>query len=578
MSTASVEAEVGVTSAGTATYCLKRLLKLSTVRLRFGYGGNRLVITLNLDLNDEGARYDSGFDDSGPFADTPPPGGVALDSALGAFGPAAIDDLIPRLRVLAAALDQAHAAGFVHGRLHPSKVIVTDEGTYVMGRRVPASATLTREADQYALATIAYEWMFGRPIASAGDRPVDVRSIPGVDRAALTRAFTRARAPEPSRRFGSCSDFVDAIAGSVIPSLPLMADDDDADPIGPFIPEEPAPAVPIAAPTPVPDLSFTAEESNVTAAEPDLDGTDYREPGAGPPSLEERASARSRRSGLSAAEAESREPEVAVAVPAWQSSADETRKQSGERFSGFALILAAIVGMVAGFAAGYMAKPRALQTAPEEMATGSEAPLTEPQGAQGARGAQGAQGAQGAPPEPEAPRALSAPSAPARIGRLLVRSTPSGASVEVDGVARGVTPLALRDLDLGAREITVTRRGYVPEVRRMVLTKARPSRSVEVRLSTAAAAAPPRPSTPASRGQPAVSTGALAVESRPVGARVTVNGKPSGNTPLTITDLPPGEYRVTISLPGYRNVATTVRVVAGERARAAARLTEQEQE
>ena len=85
--------------------------------------------------------------------------------------------------------------------------------------------------------------------------------------------------------------------------------------------------------------------------------------------------------------------------------------------------------------------------------------------------------------------------------------------------------------------------------------------------------------TPASLGKPAVTTGALAVESLPTGASVTVNGKPSGTTPLTLNDLPPGDYRVTlISMPGYRDFATTVRVVAGERARAAAWLTEQEQE
>jgi hypothetical protein len=172
---------------------------------------------------------------------------------------------------------------------------------------------------------------------------------------------------------------------------------------------------------------------------------------------------------------------------------------------------------------------------------------------------------------------------PSRIGRLLVRSTPAGASVSVDGVSRGVTPLALRDLDLGAREIIVARRGYLPESRRVVLTKARPSRSVEVRLSTAAAA-PPRSAAAASgrsgatSPQPAVSTGVLAVESRPRGAAVAINGKPSGRTPLTINDLPPGEYRVTLTLAGYRDFATTVRVVAGERARAAASLTAQEQE
>ena len=144
-------------------------------------------------------------------------------------------------------------------------------------------------------------------------------------------------------------------------------------------------------------------------------------------------------------------------------------------------------------------------------------------------------------------------------------------------MARGVTPLALQELDLGAREITVSRRGYLPEERRIVLTKARPSRSVEVRLSQPPTAAA-RPSTPASLGKPATATGALAVESRPTGAAVTVNGKPSGTTPIMLDELPPGEYRVTMTLQGYRPFATTVRVVAGERARAAARLTEQEQE
>jgi hypothetical protein len=59
---------------------------------------------------------------------------------------------------------------------------------------------------------------------------------------------------------------------------------------------------------------------------------------------------------------------------------------------------------------------------------------------------------------------------------------------------------------------------------------------------------------------------------------VTIDGKPSGTTPLTVEDLAPGDYRITITLPGYRNFAATVRVVAGERVRAAYSLTAQEQE
>jgi hypothetical protein len=169
-------------------------------------------------------------------------------------------------------------------------------------------------------------------------------------------------------------------------------------------------------------------------------------------------------------------------------------------------------------------------------------------------------------------------------GRLLVRSTPSGATVSVDGIEKGSTPLALRDVEYGTHTITVARPGYVSESRRVALSASRPSRSLDVAL--AAVAQPPatkrpeapRPSTPATLGRPAVTTGSLTVDSRPSGAAVSIDGKPSGVTPLTVSDLPPGDYRIQLSMPGYRTFAATVRVVAGERARAAYSLTAQEQE
>ena len=58
--------------------------------------------------------------------------------------------------------------------------------------------------------------------------------------------------------------------------------------------------------------------------------------------------------------------------------------------------------------------------------------------------------------------------------------------------------------------------------------------------------------------------------STPGAPAVTINGRPSGNTPLTMNDLAPGDYRIVMTLTGYRSFATTVRVVAGERVRAAA--------
>ena len=51
--------------------------------------------------------------------------------------------------------------------------------------------------------------------------------MPGVDRVALSKAFTRALAPKPEDRFASCVAFVDAVAGAIVPELPLLADVED---------------------------------------------------------------------------------------------------------------------------------------------------------------------------------------------------------------------------------------------------------------------------------------------------------------------------------------------------------------
>jgi hypothetical protein len=541
-------------------------------------------------VDDDGALFDSGFDGGEAFRDTPEPGSISLESALRDFGPAAIDDLIPRLRSLAVVLDAAHDAGVTHGALHPNKVFITDEATSLVkgtsssapyvAPEIGRGERSTPQSDQFALAAIAYEWMFGRPIDRPAERPIEVRTMPGVDRAALSKAFTRALAPKPGDRFASCMSFCDALTASIVPELPLIAPGsgrhDDIDPDRkpdhalrdqdePFDTDaEDA----LLADGPDVDIKIVAEEANLTAAPFDSERDD-----AFP--------AQDRHPDIDAINPGA--PKREAYVPNWNPAAAQVVRSGGApSFGGFALILAAIVGSVFGFAAGYMARPRALQSGPPQ--TIASAPATENTVTSPAKEAPAEPAKVAAPSAPEpkapAPKAVDAPKAakaPETVGRLLVRSNPSGATVSVDGVEKGVTPLALRDLDMGTRNITVARRGFISESRKVLITNDRPSRSLDVRLTAqAAAAATPKPSTPATLGKPAASTGSLSIDSRPTGASVTINGKPSGTTPLTMNDLPPGEYRVLMSKTGFRNFATTVRVVAGERARAAASLTVQE--
>jgi hypothetical protein len=77
------------------------------------------------------------------------------------------------------------------------------------------------------------------------------------------------------------------------------------------------------------------------------------------------------------------------------------------------------------------------------------------------------------------------------------------------------------------------------------------------------------PSTPAAA---AATTGALVIESRPVGATVFMDGQAIGVTPLSLPDQAPGTRRIRLQLDGFNPWVTTALVQAGARTRVAASL------
>jgi hypothetical protein len=245
---------------------------------------------------------------------------------------------------------------------------------------------------------------------------------------------------------------------------------------------------------------------------------------------------------------------------------------------GFALVLGVSLGFAGGYeVASWQRQPEAAREAAAAPAPAAEAnswsavrgftesAVHEPAAAAtpGTPGTDASVTPTAAQP-PAAARTAAAP--PAAEGRLLIRSTPAGARVVLDGRDVGETPLTVRDVANGAHTVRVVRDGYVADQQRVIVSAARPAPSLTIALTRPAAAAALTPSGP---GQ---SMAAVYVASRPAGASVFLDGKLIGTTPLQVGEVTAGNHTVGLELDGYQRWSSSVHVVAGERSRVAASL------
>jgi hypothetical protein len=581
---------------------------------------------------------EAGLEHHVPFLATTLAAGDSLDVALREFGPAAIADLLPRVAALADTLDEAARREVYHGALHARDLMVAEHDTRLTGlgivpilarhgvqssiRRPYAAPELadgqfSGEADQYALAALTFEWMTGR---KANGTATEVPTLPGVNRVAMAEVFARAFHEDPAERFESCASFVEAVteaagdAATLAEVAPAITQVVPTTPSRTPRPRKEEPTLPLDA---FPEEGAADALSREVAA---LEGETIDQPAAavdaaesvdtvlgqvhtpempGDTPAERFTSIDVPHIGhdpvLPAPRPHAPLGSLSIPEPPFLATPPESRGGSGR------ILIAALVGIGLGVIGGYylwggsmpFARDEAVAEQPARPAgqSATDVPIdpSTPAGATG--GSPGGGTPSGAEPGAGSSSPTAAPgastgtagaaAAPAAAGRLLVRSDPSGATVFVDDERRGVTPISLTGLRLGNRRIRVQRDGYVSQDRAVSLTSERPSRSVDVSLSrrqVAGATPAPAPPPPRQAGASAVRTGSLLVESRPPGATVTVNGAPRGLSPVTLSGLAPGEYTVQLQLPGYRTITTTVRVVAGERARAAASLTEQERE
>lgn len=123
-------------------------------------------------------------------------------------------------------------------------------------------------------------------------------------------------------------------------------------------------------------------------------------------------------------------------------------------------------------------------------------------------------------------RFLTAPVVADGMGTLVVQTNPSGASVDVDGERRGVTPLSL-DLPPGRHTLKLATEGSVRSMPVMITAGGQVSHFIELPRASAV-------------------LGELRVRTDPPGAQVTVDGHAYGQSPLTVEGLAPGVHTVVL--------------------------------
>ena len=127
---------------------------------------------------------------------------------------------------------------------------------------------------------------------------------------------------------------------------------------------------------------------------------------------------------------------------------------------------------------------------------------------------------------------------------ISVSSTPSGATVYLDGSNKGTTPLTIPSVSYGSHNLRLTYPGYQDS-----------SNAVTVSASSYTYAYTLTPT-------PAGTTTPISVSSTPSGATVYLDGSNKGTTPLTIPSVSYGAHNLRLTYPGYQDSSNAVTVSA----------------
>jgi hypothetical protein len=118
-----------------------------------------------------------------------------------------------------------------------------------------------------------------------------------------------------------------------------------------------------------------------------------------------------------------------------------------------------------------------------------------------------------------------------QTGELIISTEPAGAVVSCDGVVKGTTPATVSGIAAGQHLVVASKPGY-SDARKTIAFSPGEKVPVNMKLDQL--------------------LGLVLVHSEPQGADVQINGADRGKTPVLLSDLPIGDYRLKLSMTGHQ--------------------------